>query len=54
MDNKIVMVLLAIFLPPIAVYLKKGVGNDIIINIVLCVFFYLPGSLHALWLVLKK
>ena len=54
MDNKIVMILLAIFLPPIAVYLKKGIGSDIIINIVLCVLFYLPGSAHALWLILKK
>jgi uncharacterized membrane protein YqaE (UPF0057 family) len=54
MDNKIIMVLLAILLPPIAVYLKKGIGNDLIINVILCVFFYLPGSLHALWLILKK
>lgn len=54
MDNKILLCLLAVFLPPIAVYLKKGVGNDIIINVVLCVLFYLPGSIHALWLVLKK
>lgn len=54
MDNKIVMILLAIFLPPIAVYLKKGVGNDLIINVILCVLFYFPGSLHALWLTLKK
>ncbi len=54
MDNKVIMVLLAVFLPPIAVYLKKGAGNDLIINVILCVFFYLPGSLHALWLILKK
>jgi uncharacterized membrane protein YqaE (UPF0057 family) len=54
MDNKLVMIVLAVLLPPIAVYLKKGVGNDLIINIVLCVLFYLPGSLHALWLILKK
>lgn len=53
MDNKIVAILLAIFLPPIAVFLKKGVGTDLIINIVLCVLFYIPGSVHAVWLVTK-
>lgn len=53
MDNKIVAILLAIFLPPIAVFLKKGAGTDLIINIVLCVLFYIPGSVHAVWLVTR-
>jgi len=53
MDNKIVMIILAVLLPPIAVYLKKKVGTDLLINIVLCLFFYLPGSIHAVWLILK-
>ena len=49
MDNKIVLILLSIFLPPLAVFLKSGVGKDLVINIVLCLFFYLPGIIHALW-----
>jgi len=53
MDNKIIQIILAIFLPPIAVFLKHGVGKDLIINIVLCVFFFVPGIIHALWLVTK-
>ncbi len=51
MDNKIVQVILAIILPPLAVYLKKGGGKDLIINIVLCFVFYVPAILHALWIV---
>ena len=51
--NKILLIILAIFLPPIAVFLKKGVGQDLIINIVLCLLFFLPGVIHALWLVTK-
>ncbi len=53
MDNKIIQIILAIFLPPIAVFLKHGAGKDLIINIVLCVFFFVPGIIHALWLVTK-
>ena len=53
MDNKLILIILAILLPPIAVFLKAGVGLQLIINIVLCLFFYIPGILHALWLVLK-
>ncbi|MBV1952080.1 MAG: YqaE/Pmp3 family membrane protein [Cycloclasticus sp.] len=53
MDNKIVQIILAVFLPPIAVFLKKGAGKDLIINLVLCILFYIPGVVHALWLTTK-
>ena len=49
MDNKLVMILIAFFLPPIAVFMKKGVGKTLIINIILCLAFVLPGSIHAIW-----
>ncbi|MCL4137864.1 UNVERIFIED_CONTAM: hypothetical protein GTU68_066184 [Idotea baltica] len=51
--NKIVLVILALLLPPIAVFLKSGAGKDLLINILLCLLFYVPGVLHALWVVLK-
>jgi len=51
--HKIVLIIIAILLPPLAVFLKKGVGKDFIINIVLCLFFWLPGIIHALWLLMK-
>ena len=53
MDNKLVLIILAILLPPIAVFTKAGAGLQLIINIVLCLFFYIPGIIHALWLALK-
>jgi len=53
MDNKLVLILLSIFLAPIAVFLKKGAGKDLIINIVLCFFFYVPAMIHALWITTK-
>ncbi|MEI6897365.1 MAG: YqaE/Pmp3 family membrane protein [Psychromonas sp.] len=51
--NKIVLIILAILLPPIAVFLKSGAGKDLIINIVLSLIFFVPGVLHALWLITK-
>ena len=51
--NKVVLIVLALFLPPIAVFLKNGLGKDLIINIVLCLILFVPGVVHALWLVTK-
>ena len=50
--NKILLIILAILLPPLAVYLEKGAGKHLLINILLCIFFYLPGIIHALYLIL--
>ena len=51
--NKTILVILAILLPPVAVYLKTKSVQDTLINLVLCFFFAVPGILHALWVVLK-
>jgi uncharacterized membrane protein YqaE (UPF0057 family) len=51
--NKILLIILAILLPPVAVFLKKGVGKDLLINIILCIFFFVPGVIHALWVILQ-
>ncbi|MGY5352885.1 YqaE/Pmp3 family membrane protein [Wenyingzhuangia sp. IMCC45533] len=53
MDNKIVLIILSIFLPPLAVYLKAGAGKHLIINIILCFVFFFPAILHSLYIVLK-
>jgi uncharacterized membrane protein YqaE (UPF0057 family) len=50
----IILIILAILLPPLAVYLKTNSGKQTIINLILCFFFWLPGVLHALYLILAK
>ena len=50
--NKVVLVILAIFIPPLAVYLKTQSAKDTIINLILCFLFWIPGVIHALWKVL--
>lgn len=51
--NKVILIILAIFLPPVAVLINKGVGKDLIINIILTILFFIPGVLHAIWLITK-
>ncbi len=51
--NKIILIILAIFLPPIGVLLKEGVGKHLLINIVLCLLVLLPGVIHAVYRVTR-
>jgi uncharacterized membrane protein YqaE (UPF0057 family) len=51
--NKVVLIILAILLPPVAVYFKRGFGKDLIINIVLCLVLFFPGMIHAVWISTK-
>lgn len=50
---QILLGILALFLPPVAVYLVEGLGIDFWINIILCILGYVPGSIHStyIWLV---
>jgi len=51
--NKLLLILLAIFLAPVAVFLKNGAGKDLLINVLLCCLAYVPGAIHALYIVTK-
>jgi uncharacterized membrane protein YqaE (UPF0057 family) len=50
----IVRILLAIVLPPVGIYLSYGFGTPLIINILLTLLGWIPGSIHALWAVTKQ
>lgn len=39
--KKLILILLCIFLPPVAVYMEKGLNKDFFINLILT-FFFLP------------
>lgn len=49
---KIVKIILAIVLPPVAAFLQVGATKHLWINIILTLLFAVPGIIHALWLVL--
>ena len=50
----IVRIILAIFLPPVAAFLTVGIKLQFWLNIILTLCWFLPGSVHALWLVVKN
>ncbi|MCX7927376.1 MAG: YqaE/Pmp3 family membrane protein [Candidatus Omnitrophica bacterium] len=49
---KPVKVIFAIFLPPVAAFMQVGVSVHFWVNIILCILGFVPGMVHALWLVL--
>lgn len=53
MDNKILLIIASLLLPPLAVFLKAGAGKDLVINILLCFLFWVPAIVHALWVTMK-
>ena len=52
--NTLLMIIIAILLPPVAVFLKKGAGMVLVISIVLTICFWVPGVIYALLVVLGK
>ena len=51
--NTLLLVILAIFIPPLAVYLFEGaITKNFWINLLLTLLFFLPGMIHALILIL--
>lgn len=52
-QNKLLMAILSILLPPLAVFMARGMGSQFVINIVLTlVGFWIVGIIHALVIVL--
>lgn len=49
---RILMILLAIFLPPVAVGVERGLSGSLLLNIILTILGWLPGAIHALIVVL--
>ncbi len=47
-------IVIAILLPPLGVFLQVGIGKHFWINIVLTLLGYIPGIVHAVWVIAKK
>ena len=53
-DHKgdVVRVLLSIILPPVGVFLQVGIGIHFWLNLLLTLLGYVPGIIHAVWVIL--
>ncbi len=50
----IIRIIVSILIPPLGVFLQVGLGKDFWINILLTLFGYIPGLVHAIWIIAKK
>ncbi|MBD2502336.1 YqaE/Pmp3 family membrane protein [Anabaena azotica] len=50
----LIRILCAVFLPPLGVFLQVGLGKDFWINILLTFLGYIPGIIHAVWVIARK
>lgn len=49
----ILRILIAILLPPLGVFLQVGLGVQFWINILLTLLGYVPGIIHAIYIIVK-
>lgn len=50
----IVRLIVAIILPPAGVFLQEGIGTQFWLNILLTLLGYIPGIVHAVWIILRR
>jgi uncharacterized membrane protein YqaE (UPF0057 family) len=50
----ILRIILAIILPPLGVFLQVGLGTHFWINVILTLLGYVPGIIHALYIILSR
>ena len=49
----VLRIILAIILPPLGVFLQVGLRGPFWINVLLTILGYVPGIIHAVYVVLK-
>jgi uncharacterized membrane protein YqaE (UPF0057 family) len=47
-------IILSVIIPPVGVFFQVGLGLHFWINIVLTLFGYIPGLVHAIWIIAKR
>lgn len=50
----VLRIIAAIILPPLGVFLQVGLGGHFWLNILLTLLGFIPGIIHALWVILSR
>jgi uncharacterized membrane protein YqaE (UPF0057 family) len=50
----VLRILIAILLPPLGVFLQVGLGLQFWINILLTLLGYVPGIVHAIYIIVRR
>ncbi len=49
----IIRIIIAVILPPLGVFMTVGLGKSFWINILLTLLGFIPGIVHAVWVIAK-
>lgn len=50
----VLRIIIAIILPPLGVFLQEGLGAQFWINVLLTILGYIPGIIHAVWIITRR
>ena len=50
----LIRILLSILLPPLGVFLQVGLGLHFWLNLLLTLLGYIPGVVHAVWIIARR
>jgi uncharacterized membrane protein YqaE (UPF0057 family) len=50
----LVRIIFAILQPPVGVFLQVGLGGQFWLNILLTLLGYIPGIVHAVWIIARR
>ena len=50
----IIRLIAAVLLPPLGVFLQVGFGGAFWLNILLTLLGYIPGIIHAVWIIATR
>lgn len=53
-STDVLRVIVSVLLPPLGVFLQEGIGEQFWINVLLTLLGYVPGLVHAVWIIARR
>ena len=50
----LIRIILSVILPPLGVFRQVGLGKHFWLNILLTILGYIPGVVHAVWIIARR
>jgi len=50
----VIRIIISLFIPPLGVFLQVGLGGHFWLNILLTTLGFIPGVIHAIWVIATK
>lgn len=50
----LIRIIFSVLLPPLGVFLQVGLGAQFWLNILLTILGYIPGIVHAVWIIARR